>query len=99
MLAYISRRLLLALPTLFLVSIIVFGLMRLIPGDPATVLLGEQADPASVAALHRQMGLDRPLPEQYFTWLTRALRGDLGTSIATGESVRSMIADRFPLSA
>ena len=52
MLAYISRRLLLAVPTLFLVSVIVFGLMRLIPGDPAAVLLGEQADPASIAALH-----------------------------------------------
>lgn len=99
MLAYISRRLLLAVPTLFLVSVIVFGLMRLIPGDPAAVLLGEQADPASIAALHRQLGLDRPLPEQYLRWLGHAARGDLGTSIATGESVRSMIVDRFPLSA
>lgn len=99
MIVYISRRLLLALPTLFLVSVIVFALMRLIPGDPATVLLGEQADPASVAALHREMGLDRPLPEQYLTWLAHAVRGDLGTSIATREPVRTMIADRFPLSA
>jgi peptide/nickel transport system permease protein len=99
MLAYISRRLLLAVPTLFLVSVIVFGLMRLIPGDPAAVLLGEQADPASIAAIHRELGLDRPLPEQYLRWLGHAARGDLGTSIATGESVRSMIVDRFPLSA
>ena len=99
MLAYISRRLLLALPTLFLVSIIVFGLMRLIPGDPAAVLLGEQADPTSIAALHRELGLDRPLPEQYLAWLSHTARGDLGASIATGEPVRSMIADRFPLSA
>ena len=99
MLAYISRRLLLALPTLFLVSVIVFGLMRLIPGDPAVVLLGEQADPASVAALHEEMGLNRPLPAQYFTWLAHAARGDLGSSIETHEAVRSMIADRFPLSA
>jgi len=99
MLAYISRRVLLALPTLFLVSVIVFGLMRLIPGDPAVVLLGEQADPASVAALHEEMGLNRPLPAQYLTWLAHAARGDLGTSIETHESVRSMIADRFPLSA
>jgi len=99
MLVYISRRLLLALPTLFLVSVIVFALMRLIPGDPATVLLGEQADTASVAALHREMGLDRPLPEQYLTWLRHAVHGDLGTSITTRESVRSMIAERFPLSA
>jgi len=99
MLAYISRRLLLALPTLFLVSVIVFALMRMVPGDPAVVLLGEQADPASVAALHEEMGLNRPLPAQYLTWLAHAARGDLGSSIETHESVRSMIADRFPLSA
>ena len=99
MLAYISRRLLLALPTLFLVSVIVFALMRMVPGDPAVVLLGEQADPASIAALHEEMGLNRPLPAQYFTWLVHAARGDLGSSIETHESVRSMIADRFPLSA
>jgi len=99
MLAYISRRLLLALPTLFLVSVIVFALMRLVPGDPAVVLLGEQADPATIAALHEEMGLNRPLPAQYLTWLAHAARGDLGSSIETHESVRSMIADRFPLSA
>jgi peptide/nickel transport system permease protein len=99
MLAYISRRLLLALPTLFLVSVIVFALMRMVPGDPAVVLLGEQADPASIAALHEEMGLNRPLPRQYLTWLIHAARGDLGNSIETHESVRSMIADRFPLSA
>src|SRR6185437_15640051 len=99
MLAYISRRLLLALPTLFLVSVIVFALMRLVPGDPAVVLLGEQADPATIAALQEEMGLNRPLPAQYLTWLAHAARGDLGSSIETHESVRSMIADRFPLSA
>jgi len=99
MLAYISRRLLLALPTLFLVSVIVFALMRMVPGDPAVVLLGEQADPATIAALHEEMGLNRPLPAQYLTWLAHAARGDLGSSIETHESVRSMIADRFPLSA
>lgn len=99
MLAYISKRLLLALPTLFLVSVIVFALMRLVPGDPAVVLLGEQADPATIAALHEEMGLNRPLPAQYLTWLAHAARGDLGSSIETHESVRLMIADRFPLSA
>ena len=63
----------------------VFFMIRLIPGDPALVLLGEGADAASLAAVRAEMGLDQPLPAQFLTWLAHALRGDLGTSIATGE--------------
>src|ERR1700760_2730166 len=81
MLAYIARRVLLTLPTLLIVSVIVFGLMRLIPGDPAQVLLGEDADKATIAAMHRELGLDRPLPEQYLKWLGHAAHGDMGESI------------------
>lgn len=99
MLQYIAKRLFLALPTLFLVSVIVFLLIRLVPGDPAQVLLGEDADKANVALLHKEMGLDKPLPEQYFTWLTHSLRGNLGQSITTHESVSAMIVERFQLSA
>lgn len=99
MLQYIAKRLLLALPTLFLVSVIVFLLIRLVPGDPAQVLLGEDADKANVALLHKEMGLDKPLPTQYITWLAHSLRGNLGQSISTRESVSSMIAERFQLSA
>ena len=87
MIAYIFRRLLLTIPTLLLVSVIVFGLIRLIPGDPAEVMMGPDADPASIASLHHQMGLDQPLPVQYFAWAGRTLHGDLGVSIATGEPV------------
>ena len=99
MLTYIARRVLLTLPTLLMVSVIVFTLMRLIPGDPAQVLLGEDADKATIAAMHRELGLDRPLPEQYLKWLGHAAHGDMGESIVTHEPVRAMIADRFQLSA
>jgi peptide/nickel transport system permease protein len=99
MLSYIAKRLLLALPTLALVALLVFFMIRLIPGDPALVLLGEAADEASLAAMRKEMGLDQPLPAQFLTWLGHALRGDLGTSIATGEPVARLIVDRFQLTA
>jgi peptide/nickel transport system permease protein len=99
MLQYIAKRLLLTVPTLLLVSIIVFTIMRLVPGDPAQVLLGTDADKASIALLRNEMGLNRPLPVQYFTWLEHGVRGDFGKSIITGEPVASMILQRFQLSA
>jgi peptide/nickel transport system permease protein len=99
MLSYVARRLLLSLPTLLLVALAVFFLIRLIPGDPAVVMLGEGADKASVAALHEELGLDRPLPLQFAAWAGRALRGDLGQSISTGEPVAELIVQRFRLTA
>ena len=99
MIAYIFRRLLLTIPTLLLVSVIVFGLIRLIPGDPAEVMMGPDADPASIASLHHQMGLDEPLPVQFIAWAGRTLHGDLGVSIATGEPVVRLIVTRFQLTA
>ena len=99
MLHYIAKRLLLSLPTLFLVALLVFVLIRSIPGDPAQVLLGEGADPAALASLHREWGLDEPAPLQFLIWLGHALRGDLGVSLATGESVTALIAERFELTA
>jgi peptide/nickel transport system permease protein len=73
--------------------------MRLIPGDPAQVMLGEGADADAIAALHREMGLDRPLPLQFVSWLGRALHGDLGVSAATGEPVLPLILQRFRVTA
>jgi peptide/nickel transport system permease protein len=81
------------------VSVIVFGLIRLIPGDPAEVMMGPDADPASIASLHHQMGLDQSLPVQFFAWAGRTLHGDLGVSIATGEPVVRLIVTRFQLTA
>ena len=73
MLGYIFKRLLLTLPTLLLVSVGVFFLIRLIPGDPALVLLGEGADAAALAGVRADLGLDRPLPVQFVAWLEHAV--------------------------
>jgi peptide/nickel transport system permease protein len=99
MLRYLIKRLLLAIPTLLLVALFVFVLVRLVPGDPAQVMLGEGADPATVAAMHHEMGLDRPLPLQFLTWLPHIASGDFGTSIRTGEPVASLILSHFKVTA
>ena len=99
MLGYILKRLLLTLPTLLLVSVGVFLLIRLIPGDPALVLLGQDADPAALASLRTELNLDRPLPMQYLTWVGRAVHGDLGRSIVSGEPVGALILDHFGVTA
>ena len=99
MLKYLAKRLLLTVPTLLLVAVIVFLLVRLVPGDPAQVMLGEGADPAAVAAMHHELGLDRTLPVQFATWLSHVAVGDFGTSIRTGEPVSSLIASHFKVTA
>jgi peptide/nickel transport system permease protein len=99
MLGYIFKRLLLTLPTLLLVSVGVFFLIRLIPGDPALVLLGEGADAASLAGVRADLGLDHPVPVQFLAWLEHAARGDLGRSIVSGEPVAKLILQHFGLTA
>jgi peptide/nickel transport system permease protein len=99
MLGYIFKRLLLTLPTLLLVSVGVFLLIRLIPGDPALVLLGNDADAASLAGVRADLGLDRPLPVQFLAWLEHAVQGDLGRSIVSGEPVSTLILTHFGLTA
>ncbi|HEV8633103.1 MAG TPA: ABC transporter permease [Chloroflexota bacterium] len=96
MASYVLRRLLLMIPVALLVTVIVFTLMRLSPGDPVLVYAGEERDPESLAQIRRSLGLDRPLPFQYAAWLTRALQGDLGRSIRTRQSVLEAIAERLP---
>jgi ABC-type dipeptide/oligopeptide/nickel transport system permease component len=95
-LRYLVRRLLEALVTLLFVSVLVFSMMHMIPGDPALLLAGLEAGPDVVAALRRDLGLDRPLPIQYAGFLWNAARGDLGTSIRTGLPVLTEVLDRFP---
>jgi peptide/nickel transport system permease protein len=92
---YIVRRLLLAVPVLFGVSLLVFAVMHLAPGDPAAIMLGAQATREDVARLHRDLGLDRPLPVQYARWLGRVLQGDLGRSIPLGREVLPAVLTRF----
>ena len=89
-----------AVPTLLIVSVIVFLLQQLTPGDPALVLAGEErGDPAVIAQIHREMWLDRPLPVQYAHWLGRALQGDLGRSWHVQEPVALLIAQKLPVTA
>lgn len=96
MVGYLSRRIALLVPTLLGVSVLAFSLIHLVPGDPAAVMLGERANARAVAELRHEMGLDRPLPVQYWLFLTSALRGDLGRSIKTREKVSVEMAQRFP---
>src|SRR5690348_9309010 len=95
MLHYIVQRLVLMLPVLVLVSLIVFLLVHLTPGDPVRVMLGEEPDPATIAAVRQQLGLDQPLPVQYVLWAGRALHGDFGRSLRTRQPVVQAIAERL----
>lgn len=88
-----------ALPTLILVSVAVFILVRLIPGDPASMMLGDAADAQALAALREQMGLDRSLVEQFLLWAGNILQGDFGRSIASRQPVLDTILARFQVSA
>jgi peptide/nickel transport system permease protein len=96
---YILKRLLALIPTLVGISIIVFLVMRLIPGDTISAMIGTQfkLTEAQAEALRRYYGLDRPLPEQYWLWFTAALHGDFGYSVRTGQPVMSEVLSRFPL--
>ena len=96
MAGYLSRRLAQLVPVLFLASLIIFFMLRLIPGDPAQILAGPEATPDVVAQVRHTMGLDQPLPVQYGIWLGHVLRGDFGTSYISGASVLSLVAAKFP---
>jgi len=97
--SYAAKRILLAVPTLAIVSLVVFALLRLVPGDPAELLLGDLADPATLASLRAQLGLDQPWPVQYLAWAKALLSGDFGLSITTGEPVLAALLDRLAVTA
>ncbi len=96
---WIVARLALALPTVLGVATIVFALLHAVPGDPVDVLLGESAAPADRAALRAELGLDRPVAEQYVHWLAGLARGDLGHSLRSGRPVAELLAERAPATA
>ena len=96
MLSFVTRRLGFAAITLFSVLTLVFLLVRILPGDPALVLLGDQASPASIAAVHQKLGLDKPVLVQYGSFLWDALQGDLGNSMITGRPVSAEILNVLP---
>jgi peptide/nickel transport system permease protein len=92
----ILKRLLTVIPTLILASIVTFGLLKLIPGDPATVIAGDNATAARLTEIRQQLHLDESLPAQYGRWASHAVRGDLGTSLFTTTKVASTIQARLP---
>lgn len=96
MLAFLVRRVALMIPILLLVSLLAFSLVHLVPGDPATVILGPEAPRETVEALRRQLGLDRPLHVQYGTWLASVIQGDLGRSLVDRQPVARLIGQRLP---
>jgi peptide/nickel transport system permease protein len=95
--AYILRRLVQAIPVLFGVTLLVFFMIHLVPGDPARTMLGVHATPRRVAELHHEWGLDRSVPEQYWLYLKRLLQGNLGTSLFYRVSTASLITGRLPV--
>ena len=90
---YIAQKLIGTIPVMLLVSAGVFLLLQLIPGDPVAAMLGENATPEAYASLKRELGLDRPLPEQYLRWLGRVLTGDLGRSIRSGQPIATALGN------
>jgi peptide/nickel transport system permease protein len=97
MLLFILRRILIAIPTLILVSMFVFALQKLLPGDPILVMAGEDRDPAVIALLREKYRMNEPIPMQYLYWALDVLRGDLGISLRTNEPVLSLIASKLPV--
>jgi peptide/nickel transport system permease protein len=94
---FLVRRLATIVPTLVFVSMLIFGLQQLLPGDPAKILAGEEQDPGVVAYLHKKLHLDEPLPVRYAWWVGGVLRGDLGDSIRTQQPVLQLIAQKLPV--
>lgn len=95
MLQFLIKRVMSAIPTLFLVTVLVFLLTRLVPGDPALLMLGDLATESSLADLRHSMGLDKTLVEQFFIWFSQMIHGDFGRSIQTGQQVLPLIFTRF----
>ena len=97
MLAFLARRILVAIPTVVLISMLVFGLQHLLPGDPILVMAGEERDPEVIALLREKYRMDDPIPVQYLAWIGNALTGDLGTSLRTQQPVLELIAEKLPV--
>src|ERR1041385_6541806 len=95
MLAFLIRRILLTIPVIWIVITLVFGLIHWVPGDPVAQMLGEGASVGQVEALRHELGLDRPVLEQYLTYVRGLFRGDLGRSFRNQEPVLKSIRDRF----
>ena len=97
MLSFLPRRLLQLIPTLFLVSVLIFLLQQLLPGDPALVMAGEEKDPVVIEQIRKQYRLDEPLPVQYLYWIGGVLQGDLGDSLRIQQPVLDLVLQKLPV--
>src|SRR5262249_28081088 len=97
MFVFVGKRLVQLIPTLFFVSVLVFALQQLLPGDPALAMAGEERDPQVLEQIRRQYHLDEPLPIQYVHWVFGVLSGDLGESMRLKEPVLTLIEQKFPV--
>jgi len=96
-LQYIARRLVQMVPVVFVMSVVIFAIARLLPGDPVVTILGEQATPEQRQRVRQELRLDEPLPMQYGYWVVQVMQGDFGRSLRSSEQVSSMIRDRAPV--
>src|SRR6187399_69271 len=97
MLAFLTQRLLQVIPTLILVSMLIFGLQQLLPGDPALIMAGEERDPRVLEEIRQQYRLDQPIPIQYLYWVKGVLSGNLGESMRLKSSVSSLVIEKLPV--
>src|SRR2546423_4538132 len=97
MLNFLARRLVQLIPTLFFVSVLIFSLQQLLPGDPALIMAGEERDPEVIAQIRKQYRLDQPIPVQYVYWIKGVLTGDLGESLRIKVPVRDLILEKLPV--
>src|SRR3984893_558092 len=97
MLTFLGKRILQLIPTLFFVSVIIFSLQQLLPGDPALIMAGEERDPDVIEQIHRQYHLDRPLPVQYVYWVKGVLAGNLGESMRIKQPVLDLVLEKLPV--
>src|ERR687884_1558394 len=97
MLTVVGKRLVQLIPTLFFVSVLIFSLQKLLPGDPALVMAGEERDPEVIEQIRRQYRLDQPIPIQYLYWVKGVVTGDLGESMRLKEPVTRLIPQKLPV--
>jgi len=95
--AFLTQRLLQIIPTLIIVSMLIFGLQQLLPGDPALIMAGEERDPKVLAEIRQQYRLDQPIPVQYLYWVKGVLSGNLGESMRLKSSVASLVSEKLPV--
>jgi peptide/nickel transport system permease protein len=97
MLTFLGKRLLQLIPTLFFVSVLIFSLQHLLPGDPALIMAGEDRDPQVIAQIRKQYRLDQPIPVQYVYWVKGVMSGDFGESLRIHVPVRDLIVEKLPV--